>query len=501
MLRLKRIGINASPEFVAYLARDCAAYRVEGFKALSKIEVGTAAGHVLATLNIVNDPAILGPSEVGLGEAAFEKLGLAEGAEVTVAQAPPPASSEMLRAKIGGATLAEADYRAIIADVASHRYSKAELAAFLIACAGFMTTSEVLGLTRAMAAAGTMLDWGGGMVVDKHSIGGIPGNRTSMIVVPIVAAYGLTMPKTSSRAITSPAGTADTMEVLANVDLPVARMQEIVREVHGCLAWGGAVNLSPADDILIRVERPLGIDTPEQMVASILSKKIAAGVTHLVVDIPLGPTAKVRTEREAVRLRKLFEHIGAALGLELEVVFSDGAQPVGRGVGPVLEARDVMAVLRGETDGLEALRDKAVMLAGHVIEFDPALRGGEGHRIARELLDGGGALVAMERIIEAQGRQTRTYGLGPLKRDVTAPRAGRVTGIDNLRLARIARLAGAPMDKGAGLDMAVSLGTGVAAGDTLYTLYAHHPADFGFATAMAEATPGVDITPGARSVP
>lgn len=497
MLRLKRIGINASPEFVAYLAHDCTAYRVEGFKALAKIEVGADGRQVLATLNIVNDPAILGPDEVGLGEAAFEKLGLREGAEVAVAQAPPPASAEKLRAKIGGATLAEADYQAIIADVAAHRYSKAELAAFLIACAGFMTTGEVMGLTRAMADAGTRLDWGGEMVVDKHSIGGIPGNRTSMIVVPIVAAHGLTMPKTSSRAITSPAGTADTMEVLANVNLPVERMQEIVRDVKGCLAWGGAVNLSPADDILIRVERPLGIDTPEQMVASILSKKIAAGVTHLVVDIPLGPTAKVRSEREAVRLRKLFEHIGAALGLELEVVFSDGAQPVGRGIGPVLEARDVMDVLTGRTQGLEALRDKAVMLAGHVIEFDPALRGGEGHRIARALLDSGAALEAMQRIIAIQGAQTERYELGSLERAVTAPQAGRVTGLDNLRLARIARLAGAPMDKGAGLDLAVALGAEVAAGDTLYTLYAHHPADFEFATAMAAANPGIDITPGA----
>ncbi len=493
MLRLKRIRINASPEYVAYLARDCRAYRVEAFKALSKVEVGVGNDKVLATLNIVDDPAILGPDEVGLGEAAFSRLGLPDGTDVSVAQAAPPASADALRAKIRGATLAEGDYRGIIADVAAHRYSKMELAAFLIACAGFMTTQEVLGLTRAMADAGTRLDWGGGMVVDKHSIGGIPGNRTSMIIAPIVAAHGLKMPKTSSRAITSPAGTADTMEVLAEVDLPVERMRAVVESAGACLAWGGAVKLSPADDILISVERPLGIDTPEQMVASILSKKIAAGVTHLVVDIPLGPTAKVRTEREAVRLRKLFEHIGGALDLHLEVVFTDGAQPIGRGVGPVLEARDVMAVLRGDDAGLEDLREKSVMLAGQVIDFDPAVRGGEGVAIAREILESGRALKTMEAIIAAQGPQMRRFVPGELTHTVTASVGGRIRYFDNLRIARIARLAGAPMDKGAGLELIARAGDVVARGDALYTIHATHPADFAFARQLAEAGNGVEI--------
>ena len=140
-----------------------------------------------------------------------------------------------------------------------------------------MTSDEVIALTHAMAQAGTQLSWDKPIVVDKHCIGGIPGNRTSMIIVPIVAAHGLTIPKTSSRAITSPAGTADTMEVLARVDLEVEEMKEVVKTCHGCLVWGGHVNLSPADDILISVERPLGLDTREQMVASIISKKLAAG--------------------------------------------------------------------------------------------------------------------------------------------------------------------------------------------------------------------------------
>uniref|UniRef100_UPI0035BF94E3 hypothetical protein n=1 Tax=Ideonella livida TaxID=2707176 RepID=UPI0035BF94E3 len=235
--------------------------------------------------------------------------------------------------------------------MAQARDSKIELAAFVVATQGQdLKREEVLYLTEGMIAAGQRLDWQrearGGPVVDKHSIGGLPGNRTSMLVVPIVTAHGLLCPKTSSRTITSPAGTADPMEVLAQVELPLTRLPELVRTTGGCLAWGGTAQGSAADDILISVERPLALDSVGQMVASILSKKIAAGSTHLVLDIPVGPSAKVRTMPAALRLRKLFEFVAGRLGLPLEVMFTDGSQPVGQGIGPVLEARDVIAVLR-----------------------------------------------------------------------------------------------------------------------------------------------------------
>ena len=223
-----------------------------------------------------------------------------------------------------------------------------EIAAFLIGSASFMTSDELLALTGAMAEAGTQLKWPDPIVVDKHCIGGIPGNRTSMIVVPIVAAHGLPIPKTSSRAITSPAGTADTMEVLARVNVGVDEMKAIVAACNGCLIWGGHVNLSPADDILISVERPLSLDTREQMVASIMSKKLAAGSTHLLIDLPVGPTAKLANGTEAMRLRKLFEFVGDRFGIAVEVITTDGRQPIGNGIGPVLEAQDVMAVLAND---------------------------------------------------------------------------------------------------------------------------------------------------------
>ena len=261
---------------------------------------------------------------------------------------------------------------AIVDDLIHYRYSDMEIAAFLIGSASFMTSGELLSLTNAMAQAGTQLKWNNPIVVDKHCIGGIPGNRTSMIVVPIVAAHGLTIPKTSSRAITSPAGTADTMEVLARVDLGVEEMKEVVAACHGCLVWGGHVNLSPADDILISVERPLCLDTREQMVASIMSKKLAAGSTHLVIDLPVGPAAKLTNATEAMRLRKLFEFVGDHFGIAVEVITTDGRQPIGSGIGPVLEAQDVMAVLANDPNAPPDLREKSLRLAAHVLEYDPA---------------------------------------------------------------------------------------------------------------------------------
>jgi thymidine phosphorylase len=200
-----------------------------------------------------------------------------------------------------------------------------------------------------------------------------------MVVVPIVAAHGLLIPKTSSRAITSPAGTADTMEVLARVDLGVDDMREVVNACHGCLVWGGHVNMSPADDILISVERPLSLDTREQMVASIMSKKLAAGSTHLLLDLPVGPAAKLTSALEAMRVRKLFEFVGDHLGIAVEVITTDGRQPIGNGIGPVLEAQDVMAVLSNDPSAPNDLREKSLRLAAHLLEYDPDLRGGAGY--------------------------------------------------------------------------------------------------------------------------
>ncbi len=493
MLQLKKIGIDTYRENVAFLARDCELYRPEEYQAFKKIEVICDGKRILATLMIVDDPAIIASDQLGLSEQAFRRMRLPEGTLVTIAPAEPPHSLDYLRQKILGNILDRKQIEEIITDIAAYRYSEMEIAAFLVSSAGFMTTGEMLSLTKAMAQAGNNLQWPASIVVDKHCIGGIPGNRTSMIVVPIVAAHGMTIPKTSSRAITSPAGTADTMEVLAKVDLSMHEMQSVVEKCNGCIVWGGHVNISPADDILISVERPLGIDTREQMVASIMSKKMSAGSTHLLIDIPIGPSAKVHGPTEAMRLRKLFEYIGGQVGLHVDVTITDGSQPIGNGIGPVLEARDVMAVLRNDPSAPMDLREKSLQIAGSLLEADPSLRGGSGYTVAQELLDSGEALKTMESIIAEQGPTETHHCLGELVYEVVADRVGIVETIDCYRLSRIARLAGAPMDKGAGIDLLKKVGDAVDKGEALYRIHACFQTDFSFTKKYAKLGNGYII--------
>ncbi|MEN8259007.1 MAG: thymidine phosphorylase family protein [Pseudomonadota bacterium] len=493
-LTLRRIAIDTYRENVAYMHRECSVYRAEGFQALAKIEINCNGMRVQAVLNVVDDQSIVTPGQLGLSEEAFHRFNVAEGGDVRVAQAEPPASMDAVRRKIGGERLSFDDYRAITRDIAASRYSKMEMAAFLVATGqNGLDRDEVLFLTKAMLETGERLQWNEPVVADKHCIGGIPGNRTSMLLVPIVAAHGTLIPKTSSRAITSPAGTADTMEVLARIELPPDMLDKLVRNERGCLAWGGTTRLAPVDDMLISVERPLGIDSQGQMVASILSKKLAAGATHLLLDIPVGPTAKVRTMRDAMRLRKLFEYVGDQLNLHLEAVITDGRQPIGNGIGPVLEARDVMKILNNEPDAPIELREKALRLAGRIIEFDPDVRGGFGYTIAREILESGRALAKMKRIVKAQGEHEDIPEPGNLTFEVRANRSGLVCAIDNYFLARVARLAGAPISPGAGVDLFKKLGDRSKKGEILYRVHAEYQSNFDFAREFTRANSGYTL--------
>lgn len=495
-LKLRRVAIDTYKENVAFLHRECSIYRSEGFQALNKIEIHKIGngGPVIAVLNVVDDRTITAPDELGLSEQVYDQLGVPEGTEVFISHATPPASLKAVHQKIAGERLNYKDYLSIIQDIVNNRYSKIETAAFLVGCSETgMEREEILNLTRAMVDTGERLNWGEYLVCDKHCIGGIPGNRTTMLLVPIVAAHGMLMPKTSSRAITSPAGTADTMEVLARVEHSQERLREIVKQERAFLVWGGTAELAPADDILIAVERPLSMDSPGQMIASIVSKKVAAGATHLLIDIPVGDTAKVHNHLEALKLRKIFEYVGDNMGLHLEVVITDGSQPIGHGVGPVLETMDVMKVLHNEPDAPMDLREKALLLAGRIIEFDPDVRGGQGYVIARDILESGRALAKMNAIIDAQGRNKKPLKLGHLQYQVPADRNGEVKAIDNLRIASIARLAGAPMDKGAGIFLHRKVGEIVNKGDPIYTIYAEFNADFNFAINAACKESGYQI--------
>lgn len=349
-LTLVRLDIDTYREFVIYMNRDCPVCRSEGFVVRSRIDVRLGGRHIVATLNAVG-PELLAEDQAGLSESAWSALGARPGEVIELAHPEPLRSESFLRKKVYGGRLERDETRAIVQEIAGGLYDDIHLAAFVTAGAGKgLDLQETVDLTAAMIEVGQRLDWPSQVVADKHSVGGLPGNRTTMIVVPIVAAAGLVIPKTSSRAITSPAGTADAMETLAPVDLDLPSIRRVVEREGGCIAWGGSVRLSPADDILIGVERPLDLDSEGQLVASVLSKKIAAGSTHVILDLPVGPTAKLRDAGSARALGDRLQRVAGSFGLRTVLHLSDGSQPVGRGIGPALEARDVLAVLTRAAD-------------------------------------------------------------------------------------------------------------------------------------------------------
>jgi thymidine phosphorylase len=489
-VRARRLGLDTQFEAVVFMHKDCHVCRSEGFAAHARVLLRHGEREVIATLyQIFGD--LIGPDEAALSESAWKRLGLTDGDGITVTHPAPLDSLSHVRSRIYGHDTGEAAFHAIIEDVVAGRYSDIHLSSFITACATRpLNGAETLALTHAMVEAGERLSWPAGIVVDKHSIGGLPGNRTTPIVVAIVAALGLVMPKTSSRAITSPAGTADTMETLAPVELDTATIRRVVEREGGCVVWGGAVKLSPADDLLIRVERALDLDSEGQMIASVLSKKIAAGSTHVVLDVPVGPTAKVRDIAAAKALSNGLDAVAASFGLHTRIVTSDGAQPVGRGIGPALEARDVLAVLQNAADAPDDLRQRALMLAGALLELAGAASSGCGISAASDALHSGRAWTKFQRICDAQGGM-RFPQQARERRPIEARHAGTVARIDNRRIARLAKLAGAPEDKAAGVDLHVKLGDRISSGQPLCTVHADAPGELAYAFDYASANPDI----------
>ncbi len=473
-LTLRRLGIDTQQEYIVFMRADCGVCMSEGIKSLMRVKITCRGKTIVATVNQVTS-AILDPGSASLSDRAFEILGAQEGDTIVVSHLSALESMSLVRAKIYGRRLEAEHYDAIIHDIVQGYYSGVHLAAFVAGCAGSrLDRDEVLGLTRAMLNAGEKIDWHGKIVADKHCVGGIPGNRTTPIVVALVAANGILIPKTSSRAITSPAGTADTMEVIAPVNLSLAEIRRVVEKHNGCVAWGGSAKLSPADDIFIRVERALDIDSESQMIASVLSKKAAVGATRVVLDIPVGDTAKVRSEVEAQRLSDLFEDIGRAIGLDVQTLVTDGTQPVGRGIGPALEAMDVLAILRNTTDAPHDLRDKALLIAAKIFEQCGRCSAGEGLDLARATLESGRALNQFMAICEAQGgfREPRP---AKFRREIMSERSGKISAVNNRKIARLAKLAGAPSDPCAGIEFLAPIGRRVHRGDVLFVLHADSP--------------------------
>jgi len=378
--------------------------------------------------------------------------------------------AHLLYQKINGASLSKSHYEVLLPAIIRHTFSLADVQAFLIACTQKLDEEEIVSIAHARTLLYPRLKWPHPMVMDKHSLGGILGNRVTMVVIPIIAAHGLIIPKTSSRAITSAAGTADTMEVLAKVDLTFDEVQACVKASNGCIAWNGRLNHSVLDDAINPITRSLGLDTRYWSVASILSKKYTAGSTHVVIDIPYLHTGKVKTLAEATELAGLFERVGHAIGLVVKAIPTDGSMTIGDGIGPSLEARDVMQVLNNDIQAPKSLIDKSIFFAAHLLSMDERVGNFDtGYQLAQELLRSGAALRSMNNIIKSQGK-AQTSELPVHSLEIVAHQDGVVNEIDGHIISGIARLAGAPTLKAAGVDLMKTIGEVVKTGDVLYRI-------------------------------
>ena len=395
----------------------------------------------------------VGPGDVGVFLDTASELGIVGGDTVTVALLPPPTSVQYIKKKMRGEKLTSEEIHSIIKDVVDRALGEIEITAFVTAEQYHgMGMDEVEALTRAMVRHGSTIDFER-PVFDKHSLGGIPGNKVTLLIVPIVAAAGLLIPKTSSRAITSPSGTADTMNVLAPVDFSASELKAIATKTSGAIIWGGSLNLAPADDIFIGVEYPLQIDPEPQMLASIMAKKLAVGTDYLVLDLPVGREAKVETFEQARSISNQLIELGERLGVRVKCGITYGGQPIGYSVGPALEAKEALLALEGR--GPTSLVEKSTALAGLLFELAGKASKGRGQDMAKELLASGKALKKMREIIEAQGGNPKVrpddIPIGEKRAEIAAPFDGYITRVSNRAITAIARAAGAPTEKGAGV--------------------------------------------------
>lgn len=411
---------------------------------------------------------------IGVCLNCAENLGIEDGEEIEVLPVPKPASFEYIRKKLEGKKLTREEIYEIVKDIVNDALTEVELTAFVISSYVYgMDMDEIEWMTKAMIETGETIEFEEGIVVDKHSIGGVPGNKISLIVVPTIASAGLLIPKTASRAITSASGTADTMEVLADVNLSVEEIKEITLRVGGVIAWGGATNIAPADDKIIRVEYPLAIDPRSQLLASVMAKKGAVGAEYVVIDVPVGEGSKVPNVEDGKKLANDFVELGRRLGLNVTCALTYGGQPVGRAVGPALEAWEALKAME-ERRGAKSFIEKSLGISG--ILFEMVGKALNGYEYAKQIFESGKTLEKFKEIVEAQGGNPNVKSdevpIGDKTYDVLSPIDGAVSRVYNDRVVRVARAAGAPKDKGAGVLLFKKSGFHVKKGDILFRIYA-----------------------------
>ncbi len=431
---------------------------------------------------------------IGIFKDTAEELNLADDIEVTVSGMPQPKSMQFILNKIKNKTLTDDEIKEIVKDISYNALSETELSAFITAVyINGLNIEETTALCNALVNVGDKIDFEEKIILDKHSIGGING-RVSMIVTPVIASLGYKIPKTASRSITSAAGTADAMEVLAPVSFNINEIKEIILKTNGVVAWEGKFDLCPVDNKLIKIEHALGINPEGIMIASILSKKKSIGSTHLVIDIPVGREVKVKDKEHGERLAKKFVSIGKSLGIKIKVLLTDGEEPSGNAFGAALEAKEALEILEGKY--FDNLANKACAIAGELLELVGEAKQGKGYELAKETITSGKALSKFKEIIKAQGGNVfESSAIKDAKHKITinSEENGKIKNFDVHALTKIARIAGAPHDKEAGIILFKEVGDNVKKGEPLFDIYSNSEDKLSYSKTFAKENKAIDF--------
>jgi len=411
---------------------------------------------------------ILKENEIAVSTEIINAMKLRENNLVEVEIATKPKSLSLIAKKLSCKKLSQKELHSIMEDIVKNNLTEAEIAYFIAGvyqCG--MSIKEIKNMIKAIVATGKQLKLNG-KVADKHSTGGVPG-RTTPIIISICAATGLLIPKTSSRAITSPSGTADAMEVLCEVDFTMKEIKQILKKTNACLVWGGSLNLAPADDKIIQVERLLNLDPEAQLLASILAKKLAVDAKYVLIDIPYGKNAKIN-KRQAKRLAKRFKILAKHFKIKLDYLLKRIEEPLGNGIGPALEIQDVIKVLTRKSS-CHKLEQRSLELSAKLLELTGKAKKGNGLKLAKQILDSGKAFKKFNQIVKAQGGKIIKFRKAKLKHEIKAKRNSLIKEIKTKELNKIARIAGCPLDKYAGIYLHSHLNARVKKGQEILTIY------------------------------
>jgi putative thymidine phosphorylase len=436
--------------------------------------------------------------EVGVDPVLWADFELKSNDLMSLDLLPQPDSLGFIRKKLLRNKLNYAEIKDILQDIVDGKLGDIETTYF--AACGFnpgFDEDELYYLVKAMAESGEKIKWPYEKVIDKHSIGGLAGKGITPIIVSIIASKGLVIPNTSTRAITAPAGTTDIMEVFCNMEFNREEIIDLVKKNNACIIWGGGLDLAPADEALIEIEKPLGIELYDKFIVSILAKKVAIGLTHYILDIPYGPDTKVQKPEDVQQIREKFEKLSARFGIKVKVITRQALGPDGRGIGPNLEAIDVLKVLMQKKDRFLPLEDVSLNLAGELLELAEEAPPGKGYEYAHKALKSGEALKTFKKLIHAQGGNSNieieSIGTGEVKYDFIASKAGQVRDIENSVVKSVSHALGTPNIRQSGIFLHKHISEKFEKGDILFTMYTTSDSRLDLAKKILEMKPMIII--------